>query len=373
MQEKLYLKNIRRYDTQQRMFVPGSVLTAGEKIVALDEPCPADAAVLDGGGKLLLPGLIDVHTHGRCGYDFDSAEPEEIDRMMHAYALDGTTTAIPTIASAPFEQMLCAVERARMCGAYAVHIEGRYLSPKRRGAHRADLLAEPRTEELKLLLEKAGTMHLHLTVAPELPGGRTFIQEAIAMGASVSMGHTDATWEQAQEAIAWGVGGASHLCNAMPPLHHRQPGAIGAALCEDIYTELICDGMHVHPGMIRLVQKIKNPEKIVLITDSMSATGCPDGRYAIAGLPVNVVNGEARNEEGALAGSTLVLWRGLHNFMRFCGLTLEQALPCATIQPAKMLGLDDRIGSLCPGKDADMLLCCGEQIETVIRRGKVIQ
>lgn len=359
VQNTLWIGQVLRYDTKRQCFVSGSVTVSGGRITALDAPAPTDAERIDGAGQYLMPGLVDVHTHGRIGFDFDSADEKQMQKMYRSYVSDGTTTVIPTIASAPFSQMLQALERIRACGCFpAAHLEGRYLSPKRRGAHRVDLLANPDIDELHTLLEHITPLPLHITLAPELPGANEFIREALRLGVTVSMGHSDATYEQAQTAFANGINAATHLCNAMAPLHHRAPGNICAALCDDhIYTELICDGLHVHPGMVQMIHKLKPSDRLVLITDSMSATRCADGNYSIAGMPVVVKDGKALTVDGALAGSTITLLDGLKHLMDFCHIPVEQALPCATINPARMLGLDQEIGSIEVGKQANFLLC----------------
>lgn len=364
------LKNVNIYHTEDRCFVKGGLTAENGVITGFSE----EEDAWDAGGAFLLPGLVDTHTHGRAGYDFSSANAEEMLRMEKAYAEVGTTTVIPTIATAPPEQMLEAVRRVRQCGFSGVHIEGRYLSPLHKGAHSEALLHAPDIGELEAFMKAAGTLPVRITVACELPGGTEFIRAACRMGAFVSLGHTDAGYDEAMCAVQNGVSCFTHLYNAMRPFHHRDPGTVGAGLMSDAYAELICDGFHLHPAAVRLANRVKHPGKINLITDSMEATGCPDGSYSIAGSPVQVRDGKALTESGAIAGSTLNLFDGLLHYAEFCGIPLEEAIPAATLNPARSMGIDGRIGSLAVGKQADLLLLAPDRktLLAVAQKGKFL-
>lgn len=370
------------YDTERACFCPGSLLVRDGLIEAVLPPMQTtqiDAQTRQANGCLLVPGLVDVHTHGRLGFDFCDATAEQMRQMRRSYALDGTTTLLPTIASAPFAQMLQAVQRVQEAGFDGVHIEGRYLSPIRRGAHAPQLLCLPQPAEAELLLDAAHGGAFHFTLAPELPGAAETIRAVCRRGGSCGIGHSDASYEQALQALDWGCTAFTHLYNCMPPLHHRAPGCAGAALSTDAFCEIISDGFHLHPGMVRMTQRCKQAQKLVLITDSMSATGCPDGEYAIAGISVTVKDGKALNAEGHIAGSTISLWTGLRRFMQFCELSLEQALPYATSNPARMVGLQNCCGALRAGLRADFLVLQKEQkgldfsIASVWARGQRIE
>ena len=375
------------YDTASRSFLPRSVVVRGTQILDMpqQEPSQNEARRIDCRGLYLMPGLVDVHTHGRAGFDFSTVAAENVDEMLLSYAQAGTTSVMATLASAPFDEWLAA---AAMLTAHAekehpgahllgIHFEGRYLNEKRRGAHAAPLLAPPSLSELHELLHAADGGLTHISIAPELPGSEAFIREAVRLGATVGIAHTDCTYEQALDALEYGASAFTHTYNAMSPLHHRAPGCIGASLLADsAFSELICDGMHSHPAMARLLQRSKPDGKLALITDSMEAAGCADGHYCIAGLPVIVRDGKAVTEEGALAGSTLTLWKGLLNFMRFTDLSLEKALPAATENPARMIGAFDRVGSLENGKRADFLLVRMDkepQLQAVVCGGKLLE
>jgi len=257
-----------------------------------------------------------------------------------------------------------------------IHLEGRYLSLKRRGAHAEELLSPLDVKELEDFLNKMQPLPTHISAAVEQEGGEEFVRTAVALGATCGLAHSDATYDEAVKAVEWGVKSFTHTFNAMKPIHHREPGNITASLMTNsAYTEVICDGEHVHPVMIDMTRRLKPADRLVLITDSMEATGCPDGEYSIAGLPVFVKNGRAVNAEGALAGSTLDLWKALRNFMKFTGATLEEAIPCATSNPASMVKLDKICGSIKSGLRADLLMIDDKNsdvIESVWIAGKKI-
>ena len=357
------IKNARVYRTEQRDFIPATVVVEEGKIKSILAPdaCTCDMTVVDGTGKLLVPGLVDTHTHGRIGYDFDSATVEQMKDMRQSYAVDGTTTVFPTIASAPLAQIEQAIDNVKAAGYDCIHLEGRYLNCKRRGAHRADLLFPLDVNEFSALLDRMEGLTVHISCAAELEGGEAFVKTAVSRGATVSLGHTDATYEEALEAISWGVNSFTHTFNAMRPIHHREPGPVVAALAtEGVYAEVIADGFHLNPAIVKLAYLAKRPAHLTLITDSMSATRCADGEYAIAGEKVYVVDGKAINEEGNISGSTITLYQAVRNLMKFAGVSYAEALPYATIVPATEVGIDSVTGSIAEGKRADLLLVDAE-------------
>lgn len=369
------IKNTSIYNTKMRRFVSGD-LAVMDGVIMPDGCVPEGADVFDGKGRYIIPGMVDVHTHGRANADFTDSTVEEDLKMARSYAKVGTTTVFGTLATAEYPTMLRsignAVEAAKKTDGTGanidgIHIEGRYLSLAKRGAHNPKLLAMPDNSELTELTKAIGTLKKRITTAPELPGGEAFIRQAARDGYSVSIGHSDSTYAQAVEALSWGASSFTHTFNAMKGLHHREPGTVGAALtCENAYCEVICDGMHLNPAIVKLIYLAKDAAHLCLITDSMMATGCEDGEYAIAGLPVRVVNGLALEEDGTIAGSTLDLLKGVFNFAEFCGITLEQAIPYATENPAVMTGIYDVTGSIAPGKRADILML-GEDKRTLER------
>ena len=371
------IKNARVYRTEQRDFIPATVVVEEGKIKSILAPdaCTCDMTVVDGTGKLLVPGLVDTHTHGRIGYDFDSATVAQMKDMRHSYAVDGTTTVFPTIASAPLTQIEQAIDNVKEAGYDCIHLEGRYLNCKRRGAHRADLLFPLDVNEFSALLDRMEGLTVHISCAAELEGGEAFVKTAVSRGATVSLGHTDATYEEALEAISWGVNSFTHTFNAMRPIHHREPGPVVAALAtEGVYAEVIADGFHLNPAIVKLAYLAKRPAHLTLITDSMSATRCADGEYAIAGEKVYVVDGKAINEEGNISGSTITLYQAVRNLMKFAGVSYAEALPYATIVPATEVGIDGTVGSIAEGKRADLLLVDAEtyDITNVWQAGEAV-
>ena len=317
---------------------------------------PADAARMSAQGLTALPGLVDMHTHGRAGYDFTTATAEQMALMKRSYAEHGVTTVFATLASATKEDWLRAIRDIESCSYDGIHLEGRYLNPVKRGAHNPALLVPLDPRDLEDCLN-AIHVPCHITAAFELDADGGFAACAKAFGATLGIGHTNATAEETRVAVSHGVDCFTHLYNAMPPLHHREGGPVSVALTSgELWTELIVDGLHICPDMVRLTYQIKGPERLILITDSMEATGCPDGEYAIAGEKVVVRNGRAETLSGALAGSTLNLWQGVKNLMRMTGAPLEDAVRCATANPAAATGVSGRVGSLAAGKRADLLL-----------------
>ncbi len=354
------LEGVYIYDTPSKEFWRGDIQAENGVITYLrffpaDKSFKADEKARDERICRYIPALVDIHTHGRNNIDFAGATAEEMLRVREDYAAAGTLTLFPTIASAPLEVMLESIKNIRAAGYDGAHVEGRWLNPKRRGAHNPAMLALPSLVELEELLKAADGMKLHLTTAPELDGGEKFIRAAVAAGVTVGAGHTDMTVEMAYKALEWGVASFTHTFNAMPPMHHREPGAVVAALNSDAYAELICDGIHLHPEMIKLASKIKSRDKVVLVTDSMAATGCPDGVYMLAGQRVTVNGGRALTDDGAIAGSTLSLYDGMMNYMRFTGVSIADAIDAATINPARMVGIDNLAGSIAVGKRAAIM------------------
>ena len=363
----LLIKNVNVYHSGSMRFVPGALHVSDGLITGVYAeggalPALPDAQIVDGGGCYLAPGLVDTHTHGIAGGDFISASQEKMTEMARAYLRGGVTSVMPTLASAPLEDMVAAVKRitemmragtdlGAFCG---VHLEGRYLNAAKRGAHAPALLASLEAKELDVLIGEAEGA-VHVSAAFELDEDGAFAARALSLGATLGLAHTTATYAQAKLAISRGVNNFTHLFNAMPPLHHRDGGAVCAAFDSDVFAELIVDGVHVSPEMVALAYRNKK-QQLVLITDSMEATDCADGEYSIAGMPVTVKDGKAVTHDGAIAGSTLHLLDGVKNLAAFADIPFEQALYSATAAPAKAMGLDAVIGSLECGKRADMLL-----------------
>ena len=352
------IKNLKIWQ-EDGEFCEGSLFVQGGRFVAPGTP----DEVVDGKGMLALPGLIDIHTHGRAGADFCTADAQELLRIADDFARRGVTAITPALASATSKEWKATAERIAACehpGYVGLHLEGNYLSPKRRGAHAPHLLVAPNAEEVKQIAAIVAPKPLRVTFAPELDADGSFTAALRDAGVEMSMGHTDADYATAMTAIERGVNSATHLFNTMPPLHHRAGGTIAAALGEDIYAELIVDGFHVAREVVKMAYRAKGSEYLVLISDSMEGTGCPDGEYSIAGQPVYLKNGEAYTGDGAIAGSTLNLLDGVRNLATFAGIPFGKAVICATATPAAVLGKSGELGSLRPGARADLLLLDGE-------------
>ncbi len=325
-------------------------------------PIPSDAARIDLQESLLAPGMIDVHVHGALGVDVMDGNPESLRRMAGFYAQHGVTSFLATTTTADPETLLAAVENvARVmtkgtggAALLGVHVEGPYIDSGRRGAQDATYIRVPRAEEYIRLFDTA-VVRL-ITLAPELPGSEELLRFALSRGAAVALGHTRASYEVARRAVEMGANQVTHLFNGMEPMHHREPGMVGAALAlDDVYCQLIADNIHIHPAVLKIAVRAKGLDKILLITDAMRGAGMPDGEYRLGELVVTVKQGEARLPNGALAGSTLTLDRALVNIMAATGLPLTDVLLMATRNPARALGLQARKGSIAEGKDADLI------------------
>ncbi len=354
------------YSTANRQFEMADILAEDGVITKIAAHISADdAEVVDCTGKYILPGLVDVHTHGRAGFDFNEIDEAAVMTMRQSYAKAGTTTLMATLASAEPESLDNSIRvinaqrdvKPGMATIAGIHLEGRYLNPGRRGAHAPQLLAPLDPVELKSYLDKMMPLPIHVSAAVEMENGDAFIKCACGCGATVAMVHSDATYDQTRHAVKMGVRSFSHTFNAMKPVHHREPGnAVGSLLSDECWSEFICDGEHLNPAIVKMASRCKPADKFMLVTDSMAAAGCSDGNYSIAGLPVIVKNGRAVNEEGALAGSTLDLFKAITNTMAFCDLPLEEVIPFATSNPAAMLGISDVCGQIRMGCRADFIL-----------------
>lgn len=380
----LLIINARVYHSQTKSFFDGSVLVEDGIITAVSRgEIKADGAkIIDAKGKLLVPGLVDMHTHGRAGGDFNYADKAQMIKMAKSYLKSGVTAVMPTLASATPDELISSIEAINALATEegelpfiaGVHLEGRYLSPKKRGAHAPELLASLDADEMESIISHIDGAK-HVSAALELDEDGSFLSRALELGATVGLGHTAADYKTASRLINNGVTSMTHLFNTMPPLHHRDGGAVAAGLLGNAYCELICDGFHISPEMVQLAYRLlERDDRLVLITDSMEATGCADGEYSIAGMPVIVKNGEARTVDGAIAGSTLSLLDGVKNLAAFANTTFEKALYCATMTPAAALGIADKIGSIDEGKRGDMLILDNDlQISDIICGGRRVE
>ena len=324
---------------------------------------------VDLGGAAVIPGLVDIHTHGAAGADFSDGDIEGLRRMAAHLAKCGVTSFAPTSMTLPYETLAAAFETAvhlrenRPAGCarvMGIHMEGPYFSEKKKGAQNGAYLKLPDPEGFRKLYEGCGGLVRIVDVAPELEGAAEFAAGAKAL-CTVSVAHTDANYDEAAAVFDAGADHLTHLFNAMPPIHHRKPGVIGAASeREDVIAELICDGLHVHPSSVRMAFKLF-PGRICLISDSLRCCGMPDGEYELGGQQVFLSGGVARLADGTIAGAASDLYADMLNAIRF-GIPRDEAVMAATIRPAREIGRDDEIGSVEVGKYADFVVC-GENLQ----------
>lgn len=348
-------------------FAPATLTLNDGLITAINATMPAAWPALDASGCYVLPGFVDLHIHGSAGGDVMDADPATLAAIATFVATHGVTSFMATTMTAPHRAILHAVatvasaagheHTTRQTGArvLGVHVEGPYISPHFPGAQPPASIRPPDLTEFAELLA-AGPVRM-ITLAPEVPGATELIRAARAAGVVVVLGHTNATYEECLAAVALGVSQATHTFNAMRGLHHRQPGALGAVLSQDnIYAQLIADGIHVHPAAIKVLARCKGIGRTLLITDAIRAAGLGAGVYEFAGQTVTVQDGQCRLADGTLAGSILTMDQALVNFMAATGLSLAEAWPVTSRTPAQAIGLQAEIGSLRPGARADLVL-----------------
>ena len=365
----------RRALTPQHEIADAVVLIEDEKIVAVgrrDEVAvPASARRHERREFSVVPGFIDVHIHGAAGYDVMDSNTEALAAITACVAARGTTSLVATTVTASEESISGTAQavaewmdrsaRERAGGKLSaeilgIHFEGPFISPTRRGVHPEEWIVAPSVSLLRRLVAAARGKARILTLAPELPGSAELIAEAVKAGLVVSLGHTDASYAEATEAISRGARHAAHVFNAMRPFAHRETGVLGAILTSPRVTaELIADGVHVDDAAMRILLAAKGTHGVILVSDGTAATGMPDGKYRLGNFEVSVAAGVARNSEGKLAGSTLTLDRALLHMVAL-GIPLREALPMLTLNPARMLGLERRKGCLAAGADADLVL-----------------
>jgi N-acetylglucosamine-6-phosphate deacetylase len=314
-----------------------------------------------------IPGFIDLHIHGVAGADTMDGTTAALETMARALPAEGTTSFLATTMT----QAVDAIEKALInAGGYmaaqpaagsaellGIHVEGPFVNPKMAGAQPVQHIIDPDLSLLKKWQELAEDQIKLVTMAPEQLGGLEMVEYLAANGIVASVGHSDATFAEVNQAMGAGVNHVTHLFNQMKGLHHREPGVVGAAfLKEELKAELIVDGVHVHPEMVRLAYQLKRSEGLILITDSMRAKGLKDGRYDLGGQEVFVKDGKALLADGTLAGSILKMGQAVKNMMAYTGCTLEDVLVMASVNPAKQLKVYESKGSIAAGKDADIVI-----------------
>ncbi|WP_232028981.1 N-acetylglucosamine-6-phosphate deacetylase [Streptomyces lincolnensis] len=352
----------------------GRLSIDGPRITAEVSP---NAHVTDLTGHYVVPGFIDIHNHGGGGASFTSGTADDVVTGIHTHRLHGTTTLVASTVTGDMDFL---AQRAGLLSELAeqgdiagIHFEGPFISPCRKGAHSEELLRDPDPAAVRKLIDAARGQAKMVTLATELPGGIDSVRLLAEHGVIAAIGHTDATYEQTVEAIDAGATVATHLFNAMPPLGHRAPGPI-AALLEDerITVELINDGTHLHPAALQLAFHHAGAARVAFITDAMDAAGFGDGTYMLGPLEVEVSEGVARLVEGgSIAGSTLTLDRAFRRAVTVDRLPVADVVTALSANPAKLLGLYDTVGSLEPGKYADLVVLDADfALKGVMRRGE---
>lgn len=320
-----------------------------------------DGEVIDAEGLLVLPGLVDIHSHGAAGEDFSDGNPEGLKKILQYEKRCGITSYCPTSMTFPKErlrQIFASIKGAQTedgATVVGINMEGPFLDPAKKGAHVEKWIAAPDVAFVRELNQDADGLVRLVTVAPNMDGAEEFIKE-MHEEVCISLGHTAADYDCASRAMKLGAHHVTHLYNAMQPFGHRAPGLIGAAMDDpECMVELICDGYHIHPSAIRAAFRMFGPERVVLISDSMRATGMENGTYELGGQEVTVKDRKAVLKDGTLAGSATNLYGCMCKAVEF-GIPLEQAIMAATANPARSIGIFDRVGSIRIGKQADLLL-----------------
>jgi N-acetylglucosamine-6-phosphate deacetylase len=348
--------------TPARILAPGWLLVEGDRIVEVGEGEPPRAADVDLGAVTVTPGFVDLHVHGGGGASFDLGTADAAAVVADTHLAHGTTSMAASLVTDTAERMAAAVRElgllvqdGRLAG---VHLEGPWLSPQRSGAHQPGSLTHPDAASVESLLAAGDGAVRMVTLAPELPGGIEAVRRLGAAGVVAAIGHTDATYDQSRAALDAGARLGTHLFNAMRPLHHRDPGPVGALLDSPVDVELIADGVHLHPAVLRTVFAAK-PGRCILVTDAMAAAGSPDGDYRLGPMAIEVRDGVARLADGsgtgAIAGSTLTMDAAVRFAVRTAGLPLLDVVHAASTAPARAWALDD-VGALEAGRRADLVV-----------------
>ena len=320
-----------------------------------------DGEVIDAEGLLVLPGLVDIHSHGAAGEDFSDGNPEGLKKILQYEKRCGITSYCPTSMTFPKErlrQIFASIKGAQTedgATVVGINMEGPFLDPAQKGAQVEKWIAAPDVAFVRELNQDADGLVRLVTLAPNMDGAEEFIKE-MHEEVCISLGHTAADYDCASRAMKLGAHHVTHLYNAMQPFRHRAPGLIGAAMDDpECMVELICDGYHIHPSAIRAAFRMFGPERVILISDSMRATGMENGTYELGGQEVTVKDRKAVLKDGTLAGSATNLYGCMCKAVEF-GIPLEQAIMAATANPARSIGIFDRVGSIRIGKQADLLL-----------------
>ena len=370
----MHIINAKVFDLEKG-FVERDLFAAGGVLSSASD----DGAVVDAAGCYAIPGLTDLHFHGCVGEDFSDGSPEGLEKIAGYQLSRGVTQFCPAGMTLAREQLLkiCRVAAAHKqtvthgADLVGVNLEGPFLSYAKRGAQNAEWLQTPNLPQLEELVEASGGLVKLVSVAPEVEGALEFIPGASKL-AHVSVAHTTANYDTALAAFQAGADHVTHLYNAMPPFAHRDPGVVGAAADSGADVELICDGIHIHPAVVRATFKLFGADRVILISDTMRAAGMPDGDYTLGGQAVKVTGKLATLEDGTIAGSVTDLMSCMKTAVSF-GIPLHDAVRAAAVNPARVLGIDKQAGTLDVGKAANIVLLDENlDVKSVIFHGKAV-
>lgn len=364
-------------------FIKSNITIKDGKILSLnDSDNQGGYPELDAKGKKVIPGFIDIHTHGAYNIDVNHATSEDYEKLGKYFASQGTTSYQASIVTDTEENTLWCIEQIKKAmenetnGAelLGIHLEGPFLDAEYRGSMAEHLLKRADINLFKKYYDASGGKVTYITIAPEIEGAIELIKEIKELGVVIAIGHSGADYETTMESIKHGATSTTHTFNGMKLIHQHFPAIAGAALESNIYCEAICDGRHLHPAVVRLLIKTKGLDRVVAVTDSIMATGLPDGDYVLGVNKVRVTDGDAKLiSDGARAGSTLTTNTALKNLIKFTGKSLEEVIPLLTSNPAALMKISDRKGVIEENKDADLVIFDDElNVNTTIVGGNIV-
>jgi len=361
----LYIKNA-EICTPHKIIKKGNILISGTKISRVSERPFSDlssrAEIIDAAGKIVCPGFIDVHLQGAGGCDFLDGTKEALAKICETLTRFGTTSILATTvfkngSNSHIKNIIKSIKRPGGANILGIHLEGPFINQKKRGMIRPDGIKGCSLSYLNKIFKITEGKLKMITIAPELNGAIGIIKTLKREKVIASFGHSEATLAQTQEGICAGITHATHIFNAMRPIHHRDPGPLAAILMDNrVSAQVICDGIHIHPDVIRLIVKLKGIRNIALITDSVSSLGLGNGKYVYDGWKYESKDGACRYKDGTLIGTALPLNKMIKRMVTFGGVSLKEAIQMATINPAKILRVDNKKGSIEKGKDADLII-----------------